>query len=174
MDRDWLASSPFCVLATSAADGTCDASPKGDPVGRLVQVLDDTTVAIAERPGNRRADGYRNVLSNPHVGLLFLIPGSGNTLRVNGHARLTADETLRASFAVEGKQPRTVIVVEVREVYFQCARAIIRSGLWDPSNHVAPDALPTPGAILAALSQDRVGGEEYDKAWPERARQSMW
>src|SRR5690606_35670402 len=124
-------------------------------------IHDPRTLMLPDRHGNNRIDSLRNILRDPRVALLFLIPGSGNTLRVNGHARLTADETLRASFAVEGKQPRTVIVVEVREVYFQCARAIIRSGLWDPSNHVSPDALPTPGAILAALSQDRVGGEEY-------------
>lgn len=168
----FIEASPFVALATSGPEGL-DCSPRGDGRG-FVRIHDPRTLMLPDRHGNNRIDSLRNIVRDPRVALLFLIPGSGSTLRVNGQARLTADETLRASFAVEGKQPRTVIVIEVREVYFQCARAIIRAGLWDPSRHVAPDALPTPGAILAALSQDRVGGDEYDKAWPERARQSMW
>ncbi|KZE36577.1 pyridoxamine 5'-phosphate oxidase family protein [Chelatococcus daeguensis] len=168
----FIEASPFVALATVGPEGL-DCSPRGDGRG-FVRLHDPHTLMLPDRHGNNRIDSLRNIVRDPRVALLFLIPGAGNTLRVNGHARLTVDETLRASFAVEGKQPRTVVVIEVREVYFQCARAIIRAGLWDPSRHVAPDALPTPGAILAALSQDRVGGDDYDKAWPERARQSMW
>lgn len=168
----FIEASPFVALATVGPEGL-DCSPRGDGRG-FVRIHGARTLMMPDRQGNNRIDSLRNIVRDPRVALLFLIPGSGNTLRINGHARLTADETLRASFAVEGKLPRTVIVIEVHEVYFQCARAIIRSRLWDPSSHVAPAALPTPGTILAALSQNRVGGEDYDRAWPERARQSMW
>jgi predicted pyridoxine 5'-phosphate oxidase superfamily flavin-nucleotide-binding protein len=111
---------------------------------------------------------------DPRVALLFLIPGSGNTLRINGTAKLSTDPALLDSFKMDGKAPRTVAIVQVETVYFQCARAIIRSDLWNPAKHVEPASLPTPGQILAGLSQDKVGGEAYDKEWPERARKSMW
>ena len=132
VDRDWLAASPFCVLATSAADGTCDASPKGDPAGSLVHVLDDRTIALAERPGNRRADGYRNMLENPHVGLNFLIPGRGDTLRVNGRARLVSDAPFFDEMLVKGHRPVLALVVEIEDLFFHCAKAFLRSGLWQP------------------------------------------
>jgi PPOX class probable FMN-dependent enzyme len=119
-------------------------------------------------------DSLRNIVRDPRIALLFLIPGSGSTLRVNGRARVSADADLLASFKVDGKAPRTVIVMTVDEIYFQCARAIVRSDLWNPDRRVDPKSLPTPGQILAEMSENRVGGEDYDRAWPERARQTMW
>jgi PPOX class probable FMN-dependent enzyme len=134
LDRQWLAASPFCLLATADADGRCDVSPKGDPAGGLVHVLDDTTLAIAERPGNRRVDGYRNVLANPHVGLLFVIPGRGDTLRVNGRARLVADAPFFDALVVKDHRPVLALVVEVEEVFHHCSKAFLRSRLWDPTS----------------------------------------
>jgi len=116
----------------------------------------------------------RNIVRDPRAALLFLIPGSGTTLRANGRAHLETDPALLASFAVEGKAPRSVIVFRVGAIYFQCARAVLRADLWNPENRVAPESLPSPGSILAALSAERVGGEGYDREWPERARKSMW
>jgi len=129
---------------------------------------------MPDRRGNNRVDSLRNIVRDPRVALLFLIPGSGSTLRVNGRAQVSADPDLLASFAVDGKAPRTVIVMSVDEIYFQCARAIVRSDLWNPDKRVDPRTLPTPGQILAEMSENRVGGEQYDREWPERARQSMW
>jgi uncharacterized protein len=129
---------------------------------------------MPDRRGNNRVDSLRNIVRDPRVALLFLIPGSGSTLRVNGRARVSADADLLASFAIDSKAPRTVIVMAVDEIYFQCARAIVRSDLWNPDKRVDPRSLPTPGQILADMSENRVGGEDYDKAWPERARQSLW
>jgi PPOX class probable FMN-dependent enzyme len=129
---------------------------------------------MPDRRGNNRIDSLRNIVRDPRTALLFLIPGSGSTLRINGHARVSADRTLLESFRVDGKMPRTVIVMTVEQIYFQCARAIVRSDLWNPDKRVDPKTLPTPGQILAEMSENRVGGEEYDRAWPERARQSLW
>ena len=148
MDRDWLAASPFCVLATSSADGRCDASPKGDPAGRLVHVIDDTTIAIAERPGNKRADGYKNILENPHVGLNFVIPGRGDTLRVNGRARLVSEAPYFDEMVVKGHRPILAIVVEIEEIFFHCAKAFLRSGLWKPETW-DPDGVVPRRAVLA-------------------------
>ncbi len=167
-----IAASPFAVLATCGPEGL-DCSPRGDRPGFL-RVQDDRTLMLPDRRGNNRIDSLLNVVRDPRVALLLLIPGSGSTLRVNGRGHLDADPTLLASFAVEGKAPRSVLVIEVGEIYFQCARAIVRSRLWDPDGHVDPKTLPTPGDILAAMSNDRVGGAEYDRAWGERARQTMW
>ena len=167
-----IAASPFAVLATCGPEGL-DCSPRGDRPGFL-RVHDDRTLMLPDRRGNNRIDSLLNVVRDPRVALLLLIPGSGSTLRVNGRGHLDADPALLASFAVEGKAPRSVLVIEVGEIYFQCARAVVRSRLWDPAAHVDPKALPTPGAILAAMSNDRVGGAEYDRAWGERARQTMW
>jgi PPOX class probable FMN-dependent enzyme len=116
----------------------------------------------------------RNIVRDPRVALLFLIPGSGSTLRVNGRAQVSADPALLASFTMDGKSPRTVIVMVVDEIYFQCARAIVRSELWNPDRRVDPEELPTPGQILADMSENRIGGETYDRDWPERARKSLW
>ena len=149
VDRAWLAASPFCVMATAGADGRCDASPKGDPAGRLVHVLDDTTIAIAERPGNRRADGYRNILANPHVGLHFLIPGRGDTLRINGRARLVSEAPFFDEMVVKGHRPVLAVVVEIEEIFFHCAKAFLRSGLWKPETW-DPEALVPRRAVIAA------------------------
>jgi PPOX class probable FMN-dependent enzyme len=148
LDVAWLASSPFCVVATSSELGDCDASPKGDPAGELVHVIDDKTIAIAERPGNRRVDGYRNVLTNPHVGLLFLIPGRGDTLRVNGRARLVSDAPFFDEMVVKGHRPVLALVVEIDEVFHHCAKAFLRSQLWDPDSW-APEAQVPRRAVLA-------------------------
>ena len=129
---------------------------------------------MPDRRGNNRIDSLRNIVRDPRIALLFLIPGCGNTLRVNGRAHVSTDTDLLASFAVKEKAPRSVIVMTVDEMYFQCARAIVRSDLWNPDKRVDPRTLPTPGQILAEMSDNTVGGEEYDRAWPERARQTMW
>jgi len=170
--RKFIEVSPFAVLATSGPEGL-DCSPRGDRPG-FVRIHDEKTLMMPDRRGNNRTDSLRNIIRDPRAALLFLIPGSGTTLRVNGRAHLMTDAALCGSFAVEDKAPRSVIVLTVDAVYFQCARAIVRSDLWNPANHVAPGILPTPGQILAALSEGRVGGEAYDRAWPERARQTMW
>jgi PPOX class probable FMN-dependent enzyme len=164
--------SPFAALATCGPEGL-DCSPRGDLPG-FVRVHDETTLMMPDRRGNNRVDSLRNIVRDPRIALLFLIPGSGSTLRVNGRARVSADADLLASFEVDGKAPRTVIVMTVDEIYFQCARAIVRSDLWNPDRRVDPKSLPTPGQILAEMSENRVGGEDYDRAWPERARQTMW
>ncbi len=164
--------SPFAALATCAPEGL-DCSPRGDFPG-FVRVHDEKTLIMPDRRGNNRVDSLRNIVRDPRVALLFLIPGSGSTLRVNGRAQVSADADLLASFRIDGKAPRTVIVMSVEEIYFQCARAIVRSDLWNPDKRVDPKSLPTPGQILSDMSENRVGGEDYDRAWPERARQSLW
>jgi PPOX class probable FMN-dependent enzyme len=164
--------SPFAALATCGPEGL-DCSPRGDLAG-FVRVHDEKTLMMPDRRGNNRVDSLRNIVRDPRVALLFLIPGAGSTLRVNGRAQVSADAGLLASFGMEGKAPRTVIVMTVDEIYFQCARAIVRSELWNPDRHVDPKSLPTPGQILAEMSENLVGGEDYDRAWPERARQSLW
>jgi uncharacterized protein len=170
--RALIEKSPFAALATCGPEGL-DCSPRGDLAG-FVRVHDEKTLMMPDRRGNNRVDSLRNIVRDPRVALLFLIPGAGSTLRVNGRARVSVDADLLASFRMEGKAPRTVIVMTVDEIYFQCARAIVRSGLWNPDRHVDPKSLPTPGQILAEMSENLVGGEEYDRAWPERARQSLW
>jgi uncharacterized protein len=170
--RRMIEKSPFAALATSGPEGL-DCSPRGDRSG-FVRIHDEKTLMLPDRRGNNRIDSLRNIVRDPRVALLFLIPGCGNTLRVNGRAHVSADTELLASFKMEGKAPRTVIVMTVDEIYFQCARAIARSDLWNPDRRVDPNSLPTPGQILAEMSDNRVGGEEYDRAWPERARQTMW
>ncbi len=166
--RRFIEAAPFLALATSGPEGL-DCSPRGDRPG-FVRIQDPRTLLLPDRRGNNRIDSLRNVVRDPRVGLMFLIPGVGNAMRVNGHAHLDTDPALLESFAVEGKAPRTVMVVAVREVYFQCARALIRSRLWDPASHVDPKTLPTPGQILAEMSAGRTGGDEYDRTWADRAR----
>jgi PPOX class probable FMN-dependent enzyme len=168
----FIEASPFVALATSGPEGV-DCSPRGDQPG-FVRIQDERTLLLPDRRGNNRADSLRNVIRDPRAGLLFLVPGSGTTLRVNGRAELSVDQDLRASFAVEGKLPRTVMVVAVETVFFQCARAIHRAELWNPERHVDAKTLPSPGAVLAALSGNRIDGATYDREWPERARKSMW
>jgi len=168
----YIEASPFVSLATSGPEGL-DCSPRGDRPG-FVRVHDERTLMMPDRRGNNRIDSLRNIVRDPRVALMFLIPGSGTTMRVNGHAELTTDEDLRASFAVDGHLPRSIIVIHVAEIYFQCSRAILRSELWNPERHVADKTLPTPGAMLASTSKNRVGGPEYDAAWPARAKKSIW
>jgi hypothetical protein len=170
--RAFIEASPFALLATAGPEGL-DCSPRGDKPG-FVRVADERRLLLPDRRGNNRVDSLRNIVRDPRMALLFLIPGCGNSLRVNGRAEISVEPMLLASFAVEKKAPRSVIVIAVESVYFQCARAIHRADLWNPEKHVAPDRLPTPGRILAALSDGRVGGEAYDREWPERARQTMW
>jgi PPOX class probable FMN-dependent enzyme len=170
--RVLIEKSPFAALATSGPEGL-DCSPRGDLPG-FVRIQDEKTLMMPDRRGNNRVDSLRNIVRDPRMALLFLIPGSGSTLRINGHAHVSADAALLASFKMEGKAPRTVIVMTVDEIYFQCARAIVRSDLWNPDKRVDPRTLPTPGQILAEMSENRVGGEQYDREWPERARQTMW
>ena len=170
--RELIEASPFVALATCGPEGL-DCSPRGDGPG-FVRVADARTLILPDRRGNNRIDSLRNIVRDPRVGLLFLIPGSGTTFRVNGRAKISADPDLLATFAVAGAAPRTAIILTVEAAYFQCARAIIRSGLWDPARRVDPTTLPTPGDMLAALSAGTVGGKPYDDAWPERAAQSLW
>lgn len=172
--RVLIEASPFLVLATAGPEGL-DCSPRGDRPGELVRVSDDgRTLWLPDRRGNNRVDSLRNVVRDPRCALLFLIPGSGTTLRANGRAHLDDDPDLLASFAVDGKPPRLVLVFRVEVMYFQCARAVARSALWDAASRVDPAAIPSPGAILAGMTASRVGGETYDRAWPERAAATMW
>jgi PPOX class probable FMN-dependent enzyme len=170
--RAYIEAAPFMALATSGPEGL-DCSPRGDKPG-FVRIHDDKTLMLPDRRGNNRVDSLRNIVRDPRVGLLFLIPGVGNTLRVNGRAHLSVDPELLDSFAVEDKAPRSVTVVTVDTVYFQCARALVRSELWNPDRHVDPRSLPSAGEILAALSDNRVGGVTYDREWPGRAAKTMW
>jgi len=148
IDRTWLSATTFCVLATAGADGTCDASPKGDPAGQLVHSIDERTVALAERPGNRRTDGYRNILTNPHVGLLCVIAGRGDTLRINGRARLVSDAPFFDDLVVDGHRPLLAVVVEVEQVFFHCSKAFLRAGTWEPTTW-APFATVPRRAVIA-------------------------
>jgi uncharacterized protein len=170
--RRFIEASPFMALATVGPEGL-DCSPRGE-LGGVVHIEDEKTLMLPDRRGNNRIDSLRNVVRDPRVGLLFLIPGSGTTLRVNGQARIGAAPHLLQRFAVGGKPPRSVLVIAVEAVYFQCARAVVRAELWNPAHHVDAKALPTAGQMLAEMSEARVGGEAYDREWPERARKSMW
>lgn len=168
----FIEASPFVSLATTGPEGL-DCSPRGDLPG-FVRIHDPRTLMMPDRRGNNRADSLKNIIRDPKVALLFLVPGSGTTLRVNGRAHVSIDAELCASFTVEGKPARSVTVVQVDAVYFQCARAIVRSELWNPERHVDPKSLPTPGQILAVTSRANIDGEAYDREWPERAKKSMW
>jgi PPOX class probable FMN-dependent enzyme len=170
--RTMIEASPFAVLATAGPEGL-DCSPRGDVPG-FVRVQDEHTLLLPDRRGNNRADSLKNIIRDGRVALLFLLPGFNTTLRVNGRAYLSTDADLLESFSMEGKLPRCVVVIGVETVYFQCARALVRSDLWNPEKFVDAGRMPTSGQILAALSNGSCGGEEYDKAWPERARASMW
>ncbi len=162
VDVQWLQASPFCVIATADAIGECDASPKGDPAGDLVHVIDETTIAIAERPGNRRVDGYRNVLQNPHVGLLFLIPGRGDTLRINGRARLVSDAPFFDDMVVRGHRPVLAIVVDIDEIYHHCSKAFLRSQLWDPESW-EPTRVPRRAVLAQQLERPEETVEQLDE-----------
>jgi PPOX class probable FMN-dependent enzyme len=170
--RAFIAAAPFVALATRGPEGL-DCSPRGDGPG-FVRVRDEKTLLLPDRRGNNRIDSLRNIVRDPSVALLFLIPGIGETLRVNGHATISIDPDLLESFAIDGKTPKSVIAITVEAVYFQCARAILRSELWNPQKHVARGSLPSAGQILAALSNNQVGGEAYDKELPERQRTTLY
>ena len=148
VDRQWLAASPFCLLATSDGHGRCDVSPKGDPSG-FVHVIDDRTIAVPERPGNRRADGLRNVLQNPHVGLIFFIPGREDTLRINGSARIAANAPYFDSMAVAGRRPKLALVVSIEEVFYHCAKALMRAQLWAWQSWAPRKMLSRPEIVQA-------------------------
>lgn len=162
VDRDWLAASPICFLGTADAEGRCDVSPKGDPAGSLIHVLDDRTIAIAERPGNRRADGYRNILANPHVGLNLLIPGRGDTLRINGRARLVSDAPFFDDLVVKGHRPVLAVVVEIETVFFHCAKAFLRSQLWQPETWDPDGQVPRRAVLAHRLERPDTSLEELD------------
>jgi len=170
--RKLIEVSPFAALATGGPEGL-DCSPRGDAAG-FVRIHDDKTLMMPDRRGNNRVDSLRNIVRDPRIALLFLIPGVGSTLRINGRAHVSIDTALCETFLTEGKAPRSVVVMTIDEVYFQCARAIVRSDLWNPAKHLSAKDLPSPGQILASMSENKVGGEECDRAWPERARKSLW
>jgi uncharacterized protein len=156
-----LAASPFCLVATAGADGTCDVSPKGDPPG-FTLVLDDTTIAIPERPGNRRVDGFGNVLTNPHVGLLFMVPGRGDTLGINGRARLVREPPFFDRMVVKGHRPLLALVVDIEEVFYHCSKAFLRSALWR-SETWDPDALPSRACIAKSLERPEETLEDLER-----------
>ena len=166
LTRRFVDLSPFVLLATSAPDGTCDVSPRGDPPG-FVRVLDDRTLLLPDRPGNKLADSLRNVVRNPHVGLLFLVPGVGDTLRVNGRATLVTDEDLLAPSAVEGKVPTLGLRIEVDEVFTHCSKAFLRARLWDPETFVDRSELPSSGEVHRSLNPD-FDAKRYDAERAER------
>ncbi|HEY1367251.1 MAG TPA: pyridoxamine 5'-phosphate oxidase family protein [Gaiellaceae bacterium] len=166
LTRQFVERSPFLCLATSAADGTCDVSPRGDPAG-FVKVLDERRLLLPDRPGNRLADSFRNVLENPHVALIFIIPGIGDTFRVNGRASIVEDPELLAPCAVEGKVPKLGLLIEVDEAYTHCPKAFLRAGLWDPDRYVDRSELPSSGELMRSVGAD-VDPEEYDAERAER------
>lgn len=174
--RRLIEASPFVALASSGKDGL-DCSPRGD-LGSVVHIHDEKTLMIPDRRGNNRVDTLRNIIEDPRVGLLFLIPGSGTTLRLNGRAHLSIETELLKSFEEQGKPPRSVMVIEIDTMYFQCARAILRSKIWDADTHVAKTDIPTPGTILAAQTKAHedggIDGDAYDAEWPGRAAKSLW
>lgn len=170
--RALIAASPFAVLATVGPEGL-DCSPRGDRPG-FVRVADEKTLMMPDRRGNNRVDSLRNIVRDPRAALLFLVPGSGTTLRVNGQAVVSTEPSLLDSFAVAGKAPRSVVVLHAEAVYFQCSRAVQRAELWNPDSFAAAGDLPSAGDILAEVSEGRLGGPGYDLEWPERAKRSLW
>ena len=170
--RAFIEAAPFCAVATCGPDGL-DCTPRGDPPG-FVRVQDEKTLLIPDRRGNNRIDSLRNLVIDPRISLLFLIPGCGETIRVNGRAAISIDPALCESFVFAGKLPRSVIVVSVDRVYFQCAKAIVRSKLWDPATQIDRKRLPTAGTILAGISKGAIGGPEHDRTAPERMKATIY
>jgi PPOX class probable FMN-dependent enzyme len=170
--RKLIEAAPFVVLATSGPEGL-DCSPRGDPPG-FVRVLDEHTLVIPDRRGNNRIDSLRNLVRDPRVALLFLIPGVGETMRVTGRARISTDPKLTESFVINGKAPKCVLVVTIETAYFQCTKAIIRSKLWDPKSIVDRKTLPTPGSIIAELTGGKMGGPEHDRLAPDRIKETIY
>lgn len=169
--RAFVERSPFAVLATTGVGGL-DCSPRGDPAG-FVRVIDSKTLALPDRRGNNRLDSIRNLIDDSRASLLFLIPGIGETLRVNGDAFIVNDPALCESFEMQGKLPATVIIFRVERVYFQCQKALVRSGLWDPGQHVQRSELPSTGEMLQALAND-FDGQQYDREYPQRLRKTIY
>ena len=164
--RKLIDASPFMVVATGSPEGM-DCSPRGDEPG-FVRVVDENTLMFPDRRGNNRADSLRNIIRNPYIALLFMIPGIGVTLRINGKAEISVDANLLQSFAVANSPPKSVIVITAESVYFQCSRAIVRANLWDPDSFPEPGQVPTAGELLAELSDNKYGGEKYDLDWANR------
>ena len=163
------------MLATSSALGECDVSPKGDPAGQLVHVIDDRTIAIAERPGNKRADGYKNILQNPHVGLNFFIPGRGDTLRINGRARLVSSAPFFDEMLVKGHRPILAVVVEIEEIFFHCAKAFLRSGLWKPETWDPNSVVPRRAVIANAVERSDMTLDELEEYYkPENYEKGLY
>ncbi len=167
--RAWIGRSRLCILSTVGPEGT-DASPRGDD-GPVVREIDPGTLALPDWKGNNRIDSLRNIVRDPRVSLMFLVPGSDNVIRVNGTARVTADAALRESFARDGKSPRTVILIAIEEIYSQCARALMRAGTWSGDQS---EGLPTIGDMLAEMSRGAIDGAAYDAEWPGRVQESLW
>jgi len=167
MTRVFIGRAPFLCIATSDLAGNCDLSPRGDPAG-FVRILDDRTLLIPERPGNRLADSLRNILANPHIGLLFVVPGVSDTFRVNGRATITVDAELLAPSAVEDKPPMLGVLVDIDEAYTQCSKAVLRSHLWDPQRFVDPTTMPTGGQVHRAIQGQEFDAEQYDRERAER------
>jgi hypothetical protein len=170
--RRMIEAAPFIAIATGGPEGL-DCSPKGDAPG-FVRILDDKTLAIPDRPGNNRIDGMRNILCDPRIAVLFLIPGVGETLRVNGRASISIDPDLMASFAVNGKLPRSVLVVHIDSIFFHCSKAIVRSKLWDEATKIDRKSLPSTGTIIAEVSAGKFGGETYDRDAPARIKAMLY
>lgn len=170
--RAFVEAAPFVALASAGAEGL-DVSPRGDAAG-FVTVEDSHTLLLPDRRGNNRIDTLRNIVEDPRVAMLFLIPGIGETLRINGRAKISVDPALLARFAVDGKPPRSVLVVAIERVYFQCSRAVVRADLWNPGKHVERGALPSTGEILEALSKDQFDGSVYDAELPARVATTLY
>ncbi|MFG1698992.1 pyridoxamine 5'-phosphate oxidase family protein [Nonomuraea sp. NPDC049309] len=171
-DREWLAASPFCLIATSDDTGACDVSPKGDPAG-FVHIIDDATIAIPDRPGNRRADGFRNILKNPHVGLIFLIPGRNETLRINGRARIVREAPFFDEMTVKGHRPHLALVVEIEQIFHHCPKAFLRSSLWKPDTW-NPDALPSHARIIKDVQPVEETLEELEHYYGESYKERLY
>jgi len=170
--RAMIEASPFVVIATSGPEGL-DCSPRGDPAG-FVHVLDEKTLLIPDRRGNNRIDTLRNIVRDDRIALLFLIPGVGETMRVNGRASISTAPELIGRFPYRGTLPRSVIIVRAETVYFQCPKALVRSELWNPEKHISRKSLPSTGTILADITAGKVGGEQYDRDYPERLRTTIY
>ncbi|MBO6827739.1 MAG: pyridoxamine 5'-phosphate oxidase family protein [Sneathiella sp.] len=171
--QEWLERSPFFALATSGADGRLDCSPRGDGVGTLFQVLDDRTLLIPDRRGNNRLDSLKNIVENPNVATMFIIPGISECLRINGKAHLSTDPDLCGRFDMKGKLPQTVIVLKIETVYFQCARAILRAGLWDGDAQLKTGDVPTAGQMVKSAAAE-FGAETYDAELPKRQSETLY
>ncbi len=171
-DRQWLAASPFCLIATSGADGTCDVSPKGDPPG-FTRVLSDTVIAIPERPGNRRADGFLNILANPQVGLIYLIPGRKETLRINGRARIIREAPFFDDMIVKGHRPALALLVHIEQIFFHCMKAFMRAQLWEPGTW-RPDALPSHARLVKSVQPASETLAELERYYGDAYRERLY